>query len=95
MVSWDHVSRPATLDAIQTALKRSRIVALIGPRQCGKTTLARMLLEPESAGYFDLEDLKLDSLTVYCPGTKRYPLADNITVEPLVSLSVRHNFPGS
>ena len=31
-------------------------MALIGPRQCGKTTLARMLLEPESAGYFDLED---------------------------------------
>jgi predicted AAA+ superfamily ATPase len=29
-----------TLDRqIQQALKRSRVVALIGPRQCGKTTL--------------------------------------------------------
>ena len=50
------ISRSASLDAIRTALKRSGIVALIGPRQCGKTTLARMLLNPESAGYFDLED---------------------------------------
>jgi predicted AAA+ superfamily ATPase len=41
---------------IQTALKRSRIVALVGPRQCGKTTLARELLKPESPAYFDLED---------------------------------------
>jgi predicted AAA+ superfamily ATPase len=31
-------------------------VALLGPRQCGKTTLARMLVEPGSANYFDLED---------------------------------------
>jgi len=41
---------------IQTALKRSRIVALVGPRQCGKTTLAREFLNPESPAYFDLED---------------------------------------
>jgi len=27
-----------------------------GPRQCGKTTLARELLSPDSVNYFDLED---------------------------------------
>lgn len=32
------------------------IVALMGPRQCGKTTLARMLAEYEPASYFDLEN---------------------------------------
>ncbi|MFT3784738.1 MAG: ATP-binding protein [Tepidisphaeraceae bacterium] len=32
------------------------MVALLGPRQCGKTTLARALLSPGSLNYFDLED---------------------------------------
>jgi uncharacterized protein len=41
---------------MEKALKRSRVVALIGPRQCGKTTLARQLLSPESKNYFDLEN---------------------------------------
>ena len=36
----------------------SPVVALLGPRQCGKTTLARMVAERESGGVtrFDLED---------------------------------------
>jgi predicted AAA+ superfamily ATPase len=50
------IARSAILSVIQTALQRSRIVALIGPRQCGKTTLAREVLSPDSAAYFDLED---------------------------------------
>src|SRR3989304_5163635 len=41
---------------IQQALKRSRVVALIGPRQCGKTTMARELVLADSPNYFDLED---------------------------------------
>ena len=32
------------------------MVALLGPRQCGKTTLARQLVDIASANYFDLED---------------------------------------
>jgi len=31
-------------------------VTLVGPRQCGKTTLARELVDPDSVNYFDLED---------------------------------------
>jgi len=31
-------------------------VALLGPRQCGKTTLARQFVPTDSAAYFDLED---------------------------------------
>lgn len=41
---------------IQHGLKRSRIVVLIGPRQCGKTTMARALVAADSPNYFDLED---------------------------------------
>lgn len=41
---------------IEKALGRSRAVALLGPRQCGKTTLARQIVERHSPNYFDLED---------------------------------------
>lgn len=41
---------------ISATLKRSRITGLIGPRQCGKTTLARNFVNVHSSNYFDLED---------------------------------------
>ena len=50
------IPRTALVQRIEKALKRSRVVALIGPRQCGKTTLARQFLSPESKNYFDLEN---------------------------------------
>ena len=50
------IKRSAILAALNSALKRSRVVVLVGPRQCGKTTLARELLEEDSVNYFDLED---------------------------------------
>ena len=50
------IQRQAWLNNIRTALVRSRIVTLIGPRQCGKTTLAREFLPEDSVNYFDLED---------------------------------------
>lgn len=50
------IDRRAALDALRRALERSPVVVLTGPRQCGKTTLARQLLSAESPNYFDLED---------------------------------------
>lgn len=50
------IQRTADLAGIRTALRRSRVVALLGPRQCGKTTLARTLVDRRSLNYFDLED---------------------------------------
>lgn len=41
---------------VREALRRSRIVALLGPRQCGKTTLARRFVPADSLNYFDLEN---------------------------------------
>jgi len=41
---------------VQSALDRQAAVALIGPRQVGKTTLARMIGERQNALYLDLED---------------------------------------
>lgn len=50
------VKRLALLSQIRHALRRSRVVALIGPRQSGKTTLARQIVPPDSPRYFDLEE---------------------------------------
>lgn len=55
---YDPVVIPRAIDvkAVRAALKRSRVVALLGPRQCGKTTLARQFVAADSLNYFDLED---------------------------------------
>ncbi|MBI5109206.1 MAG: ATP-binding protein [Rhodocyclales bacterium] len=50
------LDRPALHRRIETALGRSRIVVLVGPRQSGKTTLARAFVAADSSRYFDLED---------------------------------------
>jgi predicted AAA+ superfamily ATPase len=50
------IARPSLVADIQAALQRSRMVALVGPRQSGKTTLAQTFVAPDSIHYFDLED---------------------------------------
>jgi hypothetical protein len=50
------VKREKLIQEIRSALRRSRAVSIIGPRQCGKTTLGRQLVEADSPNYFDLED---------------------------------------
>ena len=49
------IERAHGLRQLQTAITRSPITALLGPRQCGKTTLARQLASIRGAGIFDLE----------------------------------------
>lgn len=50
------VDRTRLEGQIRAGLERSPVVVLTGPRQSGKTTLARQLLSPDSVNYFDLED---------------------------------------
>ncbi len=50
------IPRASILAKLNSALTRSRVVVLVGPRQSGKTTLARELLAEDSVNYFDLED---------------------------------------
>ena len=54
--SCSMIDRPLDLSAIRRSLRRSRIVALLGPRQSGKTTLAQQIVAVQSTNYFDLED---------------------------------------
>lgn len=50
------IPRPAVIAQIVRSLDLNPIVALLGPRQCGKTTVARMIGEQQSSTYFDLEN---------------------------------------
>ncbi|MGH7772932.1 MAG: AAA family ATPase, partial [Candidatus Binatia bacterium] len=50
------VPRPRALERITNAFRTHPIAALLGPRQCGKTTLARVIAEREASIYFDLEN---------------------------------------
>jgi len=49
------IPRPNALKRIASVFGVHPIAALLGPRQCGKTTLARMIAEHEPCTYFDLE----------------------------------------
>jgi predicted AAA+ superfamily ATPase len=48
--------RPTVIDQIARVLAVHPIAALLGPRQCGKTTVARMIGERQPSTYFDLEN---------------------------------------
>jgi predicted AAA+ superfamily ATPase len=52
------MDRPNFIKKIHKAFKTHPIVAILGPRQCGKTTLARLFVEQVegSVSIFDLED---------------------------------------
>jgi len=80
------IQRQVLSQQIQVALTRSRVVALIGPRQCGKTTLARQLVAVDSASYFDLEDpvslARLDQPMTALQGLRGLVVIDEIQRRP-------------
>jgi len=80
------IQRQALIQQIQAALARSRAVALIGPRQCGKTTLARQFVAMDSANYFDLEDpvslARLDQPMTALQGLQGLVVIDEIQRRP-------------
>jgi len=80
------VKRENLVREVRSALKRSRAVALIGPRQCGKTTLARQLVSAESPNYLDLEDpssiARLDEPMTALRGLKGLVVIDEVQRRP-------------
>lgn len=51
------IQRTDYLNLLKTSTERSPITALLGPRQCGKTTLARQFTQKQSSTFFDVESL--------------------------------------
>jgi predicted AAA+ superfamily ATPase len=50
------IPRPEPIRQIETSFQIHPVTALLGPRQCGKTTLARLIAEQEPSTVFDLEN---------------------------------------
>ncbi len=74
------IPRRQHLGALKAGLKRSRVVLLVGPRQCGKTTLARQLVPEDSINYFDLEN-PVDLARLDEPMTALEPLRGLVVVD--------------
>ena len=51
------IQRNDYLSRLKSAIGRSPVTALLGPRQCGKTTLARQLADQQQSTFFDIESL--------------------------------------
>lgn len=50
------IRRRGYLEAVLHGIRRNPVTVLLGPRQCGKTTLARSIARGASTAYYDLED---------------------------------------
>ena len=50
------IKRPGLTEHIKKSLQQFPVTLILGPRQCGKTTLARMVCAEQDGVYFDLED---------------------------------------
>ena len=78
--------RLRSLKHLKTAVGRSPITALLGPRQCGKTTLAKAFAEGRGATFFDLESLpdrrRLENPELALGGLKGLVVLDEIQVLP-------------
>ena len=76
------IERTTDLALVRAALRRSRVVALLGPRQCGKTTLARQFVSPASPNYFDLEDPQ-GVARLSAPDTALRPLKKLVVIDEI------------
>lgn len=50
------IPRPRVIERIDETFRVHSVAALLGPRQCGKTTIARMIARQRPSVYFDLEN---------------------------------------
>ena len=80
------VARPGALARLDAAIARSPITALLGPRQCGKTTLARQIAERRRASFFDLESAadarRLENPELALASTGAMVVLDEIQARP-------------
>ena len=80
------ISRPTYLRAVETALGRTPVCALMGPRQSGKSTLAREIAARVPSHYFDLESprdqLRLQNPQLALDGLSGLVVLDEIQTRP-------------
>lgn len=76
------LARNEIQSSVERELSRFPVVLLLGPRQCGKTTLAREIASKQGAFYYDLEDPE-------CP---LFPESSSITLRSHEGLVVIDEF---
>ena len=80
------IPRNRYIDLLKRAIGRSPATALLGPRQCGKTTLARILAKAFETHYLDLEspgDLaRLQNPQLFLEPLKGLVVIDEVQLRP-------------
>jgi len=80
------LQRSSYLERITQAVTRAPITALLGPRQCGKTTLARAFAENKETTFYDLESLpdqaRLQAPEMALGALKGLVVLDEIQLKP-------------
>ncbi len=76
------IARPQLLAQVNHSLHHYPVTLILGSRQCGKTTLARMIHAAQGGTYFDLED----------PETPLHPPAAKLILKDLRGLVVIDEF---
>ncbi len=74
------LQRPGLLELVEGRLRANPAVLLLGPRQCGKTTLARTFAARHRAEYFDLE-APADQSRLAQPATTLGPLRGPVVID--------------
>jgi hypothetical protein len=79
------IPRTTYEDRVKAALARSPITAILGPRQCGKTTLARSIGAIQPAEFFDLES-EADRSRLSNPELALGPLSELAIIDEIQQL---------
>lgn len=74
------IERRSDADRLRDALDRAPVVLLTGPRQAGKSTLARTVVDPAPSHIFDLEDPE-DAARLAQPGLALRPLEGTVVID--------------
>ncbi len=81
------IDRPVPLKRIHEVFKAHPIAAVLGPRQCGKTTLAGMFREGEPRTFFDLEN-PVDVQRLAAPMTALQRLSGLVVIDEIGSMEL-------
>jgi predicted AAA+ superfamily ATPase len=95
------IERARSLERLATAVRRVPVTALLGPRQCGKTTLARAFARGRDAVVYDLESVpdlrRLQNPELVLGAERGLVILDEIQARPelFAVLRVLADRPGS
>jgi uncharacterized protein len=88
------IKREKYKKAVIRAIKRSPVTALLGPRQCGKTTLAREIGEIAGSTFFDLQKpsdkSRLENPELVFDILSGLVIIDEIQLEPKIFSNLRY-----